>query len=55
MLAMSYKGNDEHLGKGSGVNLSSRKPASGSGAYPARPDADGPGTGSDGTPGDGLR
>lgn len=55
MLAMSYKGNDEHLGKGSGVNLSSRKPASGSGGYPARPDADGPGTSSDGTPGDGLR
>ena len=24
MLAMSYKDNDEHLGKGSGVNLSSR-------------------------------
>ncbi len=26
MLSMSYKENAEHLGKGSGVNLSSRKP-----------------------------
>ncbi|MET3810504.1 hypothetical protein [Arthrobacter sp. UYEF3] len=27
MLSMSYKDNAEHLGKGSGVNLSSRPPA----------------------------
>ncbi|MDQ0823490.1 hypothetical protein QFZ69_004369 [Arthrobacter sp. V1I7] len=52
---MSHKGNDEHLGKGSGVNLSSRKPASGSGGYPARPDSDAPGASPDGAPGDGLR
>ena len=33
MLSMSYKDNAEHLGKGSGVNLSSaRKPSHGSGA-----------------------
>ncbi|MDQ0853125.1 hypothetical protein QFZ79_001236 [Arthrobacter sp. V4I6] len=55
MLSMSHKGNDEHLGKGSGVNLSSRKPASGSGGYPARPDSDAPGASPDGAPGDGLR
>ncbi|TLM73780.1 hypothetical protein [Pseudarthrobacter sp. NamB4] len=46
MLSMSYKDNAEHLGKGSGVNLSSaRKPTRGFG--PARPQdppspADGP-------------
>jgi hypothetical protein len=28
MLSMSHKENAEHLGKGSGVNLSSRKPGS---------------------------
>lgn len=27
MLSMSYKDNAEHLGKGSGVNLSSKRPA----------------------------
>ena len=42
MLSMSYKDNAEHLGKGSGVNLSSRRPSSSHGhpgAQPA-PDAD---------------
>jgi hypothetical protein len=48
MLSMSYKDNAEHLGKGSGVNLSSaRKPSHGFGGHgPARPggspDSDGP-------------
>lgn len=58
MLSMSYKDNAEHLGKGSGVNLSSaRKPSHGFGgtppqsgrdgsqpgsAEPGNPDADGP-------------
>ncbi len=56
MLSMSYKDNAEHLGKGSGVNLSSaRKPSHGfgglstpgqDGARPGAdqgdPDADGP-------------
>jgi hypothetical protein len=37
MLSMSYKDNAEHLGKGSGVNLSSKKPG-GHGGY-------GPGSG----------
>jgi hypothetical protein len=37
MLSMSYKENAEHLGKGSGVNLSSRKPGQGHG--PAAPHA----------------
>jgi hypothetical protein len=41
MLSMSYKDNAEHLGQGSGVNLSSRRPSSHGhpGAQPA-PDAD---------------
>lgn len=30
MLSMSHKANESHLGKGSGVNLSSRRPSSGS-------------------------
>ena len=38
MLSMSYKDNPDHLGKGSGVNLSSKK-SSGHGGYTgARPD-----------------
>ena len=43
MLSMSHKENAEHLGKGSGVNLSSRN--SGHGGHPAqsRPDAGTPG------------
>jgi hypothetical protein len=51
MLSMSYKENAEHLGKGSGVNLSSApKPAHGFGAPrpqdPAAPsdDSDNPGS-----------
>lgn len=45
MLSMGHKPNDEHLGKGSGVNLSSRK--SGHGGHPgqARPDTGAPDTG----------
>ena len=50
---MSYKENDQHLGKGSGINLSSAKNSShgfgGSshghtGGPSETPDADGPGT-----------
>ena len=37
MLSMSHKDNADHLGKGSGVNLSSKK-TSGHGGYSARPD-----------------
>jgi hypothetical protein len=44
MLSMSYKDNAEHLGKGSGVNLSSKK-SSGHGDYRA------PGNGTTGAPG----
>lgn len=42
MLSMSHKDNADHLGKGSGVNLSSKK-SSGHGGYSARPDAQAPG------------
>lgn len=31
MLSMSHKANEAHLGKGSGVNLSSKRPAAGHG------------------------
>jgi len=55
MMSMSYKGNDEHLGKGSGVNRSSRKSSSGPGGYPTRPGSDASGSSSDGTPGDDPR
>lgn len=53
MLSMSYKDNAEHLGKGSGINLSSaKKPSHGFGGpvqgqadgTPEAPGADGPGT-----------
>ncbi|MFJ4028688.1 hypothetical protein ACIPWF_15030 [Paenarthrobacter sp. NPDC089989] len=37
MLSMSYKENAEHLGKGSGVNLSSKRPHGGH-ASPDSPD-----------------
>ncbi|HEX9228985.1 MAG TPA: hypothetical protein VF885_20480 [Arthrobacter sp.] len=57
MLSMGHKPNAEHLGKGSGVNLSSRN--SGHGGHPARsqPEAGGPATrpeasGPDAAPGD---
>lgn len=43
MLSMSYKGNPDHLGKGSGVNLSSKK-SSGHGSYSTRPESQAPGT-----------
>jgi hypothetical protein len=41
MLSMSYKENAEHLGKGSGVNLSSKRPASGHGGPAAQPGPEG--------------
>jgi hypothetical protein len=44
MLSMSHKENPEHLGKGSGVNLSSKKPFPGHGG-PSRP-----GSGASGSP-----
>lgn len=57
MLSMSYKDNAAHLGKGSGVNLSSaRKPSQGHGGPGTRnrPDTPGaPGTGSPGAKGTG--
>jgi hypothetical protein len=40
MLSMSHKDNAEHLGKGSGVNLSSKK-SSGHGGYSPRPETPG--------------
>lgn len=44
MLSMSHKDNPEHLGKGSGVNLSSKKPFTGHGGHsPQGPGASGPG------------
>ncbi|GAA2135244.1 hypothetical protein [Arthrobacter humicola] len=42
MLSMSYKDNAEHLGKGSGVNLSSKRSPSGHGGPSVQP---GPETG----------
>jgi len=56
MLSMSYKDNAEHLGKGSGVNLSSaRKPSHGFGGTPRQSGREGqdgsrPGTSEPGTP-----
>lgn len=56
MLSMSHKDNAEHLGKGSGINLSSKKSSGhgGLGGYSARPDSDAPGA-PDSTPGDESR
>lgn len=52
MLSMGHKPNADYLGKGSGVNLSSRK--SGHGGHPAqsRAEADAPGAGPEDAPGD---
>ena len=53
MLSMSYKDNAEHLGKGSGVNLSSaRKPSHGFGgaAQQSSADASEPGSTEPGSP-----
>jgi hypothetical protein len=47
MLSMSHKENAEHLGKGSGVNLSSKKSSSGHGGPSAQP-----GPAADGSPDD---
>ncbi|WP_211877429.1 hypothetical protein [Pseudarthrobacter albicanus] len=44
MLSMSHKDNPEHLGKGSGVNLSSKKPSTGHGGSTR------PGPGASGAP-----
>ncbi|MET3919441.1 hypothetical protein [Arthrobacter sp. UYEF20] len=55
MLSMSHKENAEDLGKGSGVNLSSRKSPSGHGGHPAQPGSDDPDENSGGTPRDDLR
>ncbi len=38
MLSMSHKENADHLGKGSGVNLSSKRPGHGGHGGPAAPD-----------------
>lgn len=54
MLSMSHKDNAEDLGKGSGVNLSSRKSPSGHGGHSAQPGPGASGTPDD-TPGDDLR
>ncbi|AOT02869.1 hypothetical protein [Arthrobacter sp. U41] len=54
MLSMGHKPNDEQLGKGSGINLSSRNAGhAGHGGHPAqgRPEADAPDAG----PGDDRR
>ena len=55
MLSMGHKPNAEYLGKGSGVNLSSRNP--GHGSHPAQPgsDAGAPEASRDDTPGDDRR
>jgi hypothetical protein len=50
MLSMSHKDNADHLGKGSGVNLSSKK-SSGHGGYSARSEPQGPGAAPDSAPG----
>jgi hypothetical protein len=42
MLSMSYKENAEHLGKGSGVNLSSKRSSGHGGPSAPGPDAAGP-------------
>ena len=42
MLSMSHKDNADHLGKGSGVNLSSKKSA-GHGGYSTRSEPPAPG------------
>jgi hypothetical protein len=54
MLSMSHKDNADHLGKGSGVNLSSKK-SSGHGGYSARPDAQAPGAQAPGAQAPGAR
>lgn len=55
MLSMSYRDNAEHLGKGSGVNLSSKKSSSGHGGHPAQRNSETPGSNPDGTPRDDHR
>ncbi len=51
MLAMSHKDNAEDLGKGSGINLSSKRPSSGHGGPSAQPRPEaGPGDSRDGGP-----
>ena len=51
MLSMSHKENADHLGKGSGVNLSSKRTPSGHGGPSAQPRPEaGPGDSRDGGP-----
>jgi hypothetical protein len=53
MLSMSYKDNAAHLGKGSGVNLSSaRKPSQGHGGQGTQGGPDAPGTAGPAGPGE---
>ncbi|XAS64074.1 hypothetical protein VUN84_17610 [Micrococcaceae bacterium Sec5.8] len=54
MLAMGHKPNAEYLGKGSGVNLSSRRAGHGGQSAPTRPEAGAPDAGPH-APGDGVR
>lgn len=55
MLSMSHKENAEDLGKGSGVNLSSRSASHGGRAVHPGSENLTPGTGPDATPGDDVR
>lgn len=55
MLSMSYKDNAEHLGKGSGVNLSSRGAGHGGRAAQPGPGAGASEPGRDDAPGDDVR
>lgn len=55
MLSMGHKPNAEHLGKGSGVNLSSRNPGHGSHQGASSPESDAPESRTGETPGDNLR
>jgi hypothetical protein len=50
MLSMSYKENAEHLGKGSGVNLSSKRSSGHGGPAAPGPDAAGPADSGDNGP-----
>ncbi|MET1066212.1 MAG: hypothetical protein ABWX85_14760 [Arthrobacter sp.] len=51
MLSMGHKPNAEHLGKGSGVNLSSRNSGHGGGQARPRTEGEAPAAGPDDSPG----
>ncbi|MCB5283037.1 hypothetical protein QK292_10735 [Arthrobacter sp. AL08] len=51
MLSMGHKPNAEHLGKGSGVNLSSRNAGQGGQSAQPEPGSGAPGSGGDQAPG----